>query len=121
MRSERGDSMQQTVEKKKGGPKATRNILIIISVLFVVLMLVVPLLSVIWNSLSKGIAFYLQALSTEYVLSALKVTILATVVAVAVHKVGCDDAVGVWQVGIDFGWSFVHLHISDEHNLVASG
>ena len=85
MRSERGDSMQQTVEKKKGGPKATRNILIIISVLFVVLMLVVPLLSVIWNSLSKGIAFYLQALSTEYVLSALKVTILATVVAVAVN------------------------------------
>lgn len=65
--------------------RTTQYILTAISILFVVLMLVIPLISVIVNSLRKGIPFYLDALSTRYVISSLKVTILATVISVAVN------------------------------------
>ena len=54
-------------------------------VLFIGIMLVLPLCSIIVNSLGEGIKFYLQSISTEYVRSALLVTLLATVIAVAVN------------------------------------
>lgn len=65
--------------------KLTRALLIAVSVLFLFFMLVLPLLSVIVNSLKEGISFYFEALGTEYVISALKVTFLATVTAVLVN------------------------------------
>ncbi len=71
-------------EAQKGG-KVTKIVLITISVLFVLLMLVLPLISVLANSLKSGLSFYKEALSTVYVSSAFKVTILATVVAVLVN------------------------------------
>jgi sulfate transport system permease protein len=67
------------------GKKITKIILITISVLFVALMLVLPLVSIIVNSLKEGIDFYLESISTEYVVSALLVTLLATVIAVIVN------------------------------------
>lgn len=59
--------------------------LITIGVLFIVIMLIIPLLSVIVNSLAEGFSFYVEALSTQYVISALKITLLATVIAVIVN------------------------------------
>ena len=50
-----------------------------------IVMLVLPLFSVITNSLSEGFKFYVSSISTEYVRSALFVTILATLVAVAIN------------------------------------
>ena len=70
---------QQKFEKRK---QRTKIILITISVLFMIVMLVLPLFSVITNSLSEGFKFYVSSISTEYVRSALFVTILATLVAV---------------------------------------
>ncbi len=70
-------------KKKEGG--VTKVVLITISVLFIFLMLVMPLISVIVNSLKKGFEFYIESLSTEYVISSLKVTLLATVIAVVVN------------------------------------
>lgn len=67
--------------------KTTECILIAISVLFVLLMLVIPLFSVIFNSLRKGLPFYLNSLSQKTVISAMKVTILATVIALIVNTV----------------------------------
>jgi sulfate transport system permease protein len=48
-------------------------------------MLVVPLVSIIYNSLKDGISVYLSAISTDYVKSALGVTLLATVIAVLIN------------------------------------
>lgn len=76
-----------SVEKERSKKGVTGVILITISVLFVVFMLVLPLISVLVNSLSKGISFYLESVSTENVLSALKVTILATILAVIVNTI----------------------------------
>lgn len=61
--------------------------LLTISVVFVVVMLIVPLVSVLVNSLAEGLEFYIQALTTPYVLSALRLTLLATVVAVIVNTI----------------------------------
>ena len=73
---------QQKFEKRK---QRTKIILITISVLFMIVMLVLPLFSVITNSFSAGFKFYVSSISTEYVRSALFVTILATLVAVAIN------------------------------------
>lgn len=62
-------------------------VLLTISVIFVVAMLIVPLISVIVNSLSQGWDFYIQALTTPYVLSALRLTLIATVAAVIVNTI----------------------------------
>ena len=73
---------QQKFEKRK---QRTKIILITISVFFMIVMLVLPLFSVITNSLSEGFKFYVSSISTEYVRSALFVTILATLVAVTIN------------------------------------
>ncbi len=75
------------MEQKTKSEKITRVVLITISVLFVFLMLVMPLASVIVNSLKKGFAFYMESLGTKTVISALQVTLLATVVALVVNTI----------------------------------
>lgn len=71
------------MERKEN--KVTKYLLIGISVIFMIIMLVIPLISVIVNSLKEGIAFYVEAITTEYVKSALKVTLIATIIAVLVN------------------------------------
>lgn len=70
---------------QKSESQGIKWLLISISVLFMAIMLVLPLVSVIANSLSLGIPFYLKSLHTEYTLSALMVTLLAAVIAVLVN------------------------------------
>lgn len=60
------------------------NTLITLGFIFVILMLVFPLVTVIISSLAQGWGFYLKAITTPYVLSALGLTLLAALVAVAV-------------------------------------
>ncbi len=74
-------------EKDIKAKKRTQYILIGISVIFVAFLLVLPLISIIVNSLRQSFAFYVHAVSEDYVLSALGVTILATVIAVFVNTV----------------------------------
>ncbi len=72
-------------KKQLKAKKITKIILIVISLLFVVLMLVLPLVSIIVNSFKQGIEFYFNSLSTEYVVSALGVTVIATLFSVGVN------------------------------------
>lgn len=62
-----------------------KYVLITISVLFVGIMLVLPLIAIIINSLQKGWAFYIKSLTDKYVLSALKVTMIATISALIIN------------------------------------
>ena len=64
---------------------AMGKVFAVMSVLFVFFMLVLPLVSLISNAFARGLGFYLSSLSTEYFRSALSVTLLATVAAVAVN------------------------------------
>ena len=67
--------------------KTIRIIMITVSTLFVAVMLVMPLLMVIVNSLRKGISFYLSAITTTNVISAVKVTLTATVITLLVNTI----------------------------------
>jgi len=62
-------------------------ILIGISGVFLFFMLVLPLISVIINSLKEGIGFYFQSLTSPTVKSAFGVTVLAAVIAVVVNTI----------------------------------
>ena len=75
--------MEEKREERK--KKITKAVLITISVLFIGVMLILPLFSILFSELKEGIGFYLEAISTEYVKSALLVTLLATVIAVVVN------------------------------------
>lgn len=74
-------------KKEQRSKRITKYVLIAVSVFFAVTMLIIPLAAVIVNSLREGAAFYFKALSTKYVLSALGVTLIATVLAVLVNTI----------------------------------
>lgn len=83
----------------------TELLLIAVSVLFIIVMLIIPLVSVIFNSLQQGIAFYIESLTTEYVFSALEVTLLATVIAVVVNTF----------FGITAAWAITKFDFPGKH------
>ena len=62
-----------------------KYVLIAVSILFVGIMLVLPLIAIIANSLQKGWAFYIRSLTDKYVLSALKITVIATISALIMN------------------------------------
>ena len=62
-----------------------KYVLIAVSVLFVGIMLVLPLIVIITNSLQKGWTFYIRSLTDKYVLSALKITVIATISALIIN------------------------------------
>jgi sulfate transport system permease protein len=70
------------LEKRK---RTTRNICVLITVVFIIVMLILPLFSIIVSSLKEGAGFYIKAVTTSYVLSALKVTVIATFVALVIN------------------------------------
>lgn len=72
---------------KERNSKVVKWFLIGISAVFFLLMLVMPLLEVIYRALADGLESYRTALTADYTLSALKVTLIATLIAVAVNTV----------------------------------
>lgn len=80
--------------------KITKRILITISILFIVIMLLLPLIVVVVYGLSDGIKAYKEAVFDEYTIKALKLTILATVISVA-----CNTFFGVFAA-----WALTKFH-----------
>lgn len=72
-------------KQKQRSEAITKWVLIGISVLFLLLMLVLPLFEVIYRSLKDGWELYWSALTAEYTLSALKVTFIAAITALLVN------------------------------------
>ena len=73
---------ERVVDKKNN---IIKYVLIGVSILFVGIMLVLPLIAIIVNSLQKGWAFYIRSLTDKYVLSALKITVIATISALIIN------------------------------------
>ena len=69
------------------GSKVVKWILISISFIFVFLMLVLPLITVITEALKQGWKVYLEAVSDNYTIKAVILTLEATVCAVAVNTI----------------------------------
>lgn len=73
------------MQENIAGNRKLKIFMIGITVAFIVIMLVIPLGFVLVNALDEGIGFYIKAVTTDYVLNALKVTLIATVLAVIVN------------------------------------
>ena len=67
--------------------KLVQGILIGISVLFLFVMLVLPVITIIYNSLSKGFATYIEAITEENAVHALGISLLAMIISLAVNMV----------------------------------
>ncbi|MGN0600420.1 MAG: sulfate ABC transporter permease subunit CysW [Oscillospiraceae bacterium] len=73
------------MHRESKGSKAVRILLISISVIFVFLMLVLPLITVIAEALKQGFEVYINAVTDEYTVKAVLLTVEATLCAVAVN------------------------------------
>lgn len=96
-------------QEKKQKRSKTELLLISTGILFILIMLVLPLVSVIVNSMKEGFSFYLESLSSEYVLAALKVTLTATGIAVLVNTV----------FGVAAAWLLTKFSFRGKHMLAA--
>lgn len=61
--------------------------LILISALFLTLMLIIPLIVIISEALSKGVSAYIAAISDQYTFKAMNLTFLATIIAVIFNTI----------------------------------
>ena len=86
--------------KKKQASGPVKWILIGISVIFLFVMLVLPLVVVVTQALSKGWQCYVQAVTDEYTLKALKLTIGATAAAVVCNTI----------FGLCAAWAMTRFH-----------
>jgi len=59
--------------------------LIIISVLFLILMLIIPLISIISEALSKGFDAYVKAISEGYTIKAMNLTFITTIIVTVMN------------------------------------
>ncbi len=86
---EKGAGSGAVAVRKENGQHRQKGIvpvlLIAIGILFFLLMLVFPLVEVIYRSLKDGLASYLNAVTAENTIAALKVTLIAAVIALAVN------------------------------------
>ena len=87
-------------EKKNQAPGPVKWILIGISVIFLFVMLVLPLVVVVTQSLSKGWECYVRAVTDSYTLKALALTIEATVAAVVCNTI----------FGLCAAWAMTRFH-----------
>lgn len=82
------NSIQKVIEpQKEESGRAVRYILIGISVLFLFIMLILPLIVVVANALREGWQTYTAAVSDKYTVKALQLTVFATVCAVSVNTI----------------------------------
>ncbi len=75
------------IHAQTAGSKAVKIILITVSVIFLFVMLVMPLITVIYEAFRKGLVPYLEAISDSDTISALLLTLEATVIAVLINTV----------------------------------
>ena len=66
---------------------AVKWLLIIISVIFLVIMLGLPLVVVVVESLKKGVDAYFSAITNNYTIKALSLTLIATIVATVLNTI----------------------------------
>lgn len=72
-------------KKETRREKITKYVLIGIGLLFFLLMLVWPLAEVLYRAMKDGLEVYLSAVTADTTISALKVTLIATVIALLVN------------------------------------
>lgn len=70
-----------------GENKFVKYGLIIVSALFLILMLIIPLISIISEALAKGFNAYVKAVSDGYTLKAMNLTFISTIIATIINTI----------------------------------
>ena len=96
------------IHENTRGSKAVKLLLIGISVVFLVIMLVLPLVTVITEPLKKGFAEYAASVTDEDTKSAVQLTLQATVFAVVINTV----------FGLCAAWAVTRFHFRGKKLLV---
>ncbi len=82
------NSLQKVIEPPRDSSNFfVKYILIGISILFLFVMLIMPLAVIVANALKDGWKAYTEAVMDEYTIKALQLTLLATVISVAVNTI----------------------------------
>lgn len=79
-------SNQQSIQSKKQG-SITRRVLISMMLLYLAIFLVVPIIFIFYKAFEQGAAVYFAAITEEDALSAIKLTILVTVLTVPLNTI----------------------------------
>lgn len=78
-------NLNNGIREKNSRFNITKIVLIAISILFIGIMLIIPMIAVILNALKDGFESYKNAIIDEYTLKALYLTVLATISAVLIN------------------------------------
>ncbi len=97
-----------SIHEETRGARAVKYLLIGVSVLFLFVMLVLPLVTVIIESFKKGFGQYLNAVTDADTISATLLTLEATVIAVAINTV----------FGLFAAWAVTKFHFKGKKVLV---
>lgn len=84
-KQEEGMSIEQESVNLRRKTKITKGVLITVSLLFVITMLIIPMLVLIVYAFKDGFTKYIEAITDPYTIKALRLTIIATVTAVAIN------------------------------------
>ena len=82
------EEIQKVVEpKKEEGNKVVKWTLIGSGTLFLIVMLVFPIITILYNSLSKGFGTYISAITEKHAVQALGLSLFAMVIAVLINMI----------------------------------
>lgn len=101
-------SVTHTKVKGTNDPKWVQCSLIIISLLFLGLFLILPLVTVFLQAFSKGTEIYIEAITNPEALSAIKLTILVALIAVPLNAI----------FGIMSAWAITKFHFKGKNFLI---
>ena len=93
-------SILKEKERIRRDSGAVKWILIGVSAIFLFVLLILPLLTVVINSLAKGISFYSKSISDPYAIKAMSLTLQATLWSVLINTV----------FGLFAAWSVTKFH-----------
>ncbi len=94
--------------RNTGGLKPAKIILITVSIAFIVIMLVLPMISVVRYALQAGLKEYREAVFDEYTVKALKLTLTVTLSAVVMNTV----------FGLFAAWAITKFHFRGKNILM---
>lgn len=77
--------MKQESADLRRGAKITKGVLITVSLVFIITMLVIPMIVLIVYAFKDGLTKYIEAITDTYTIKALRLTIIATITAVAIN------------------------------------
>lgn len=82
------EEIQKVIEpKKEEGNKVVKWTLIGSGTLFLIVMLVFPIITILYNSLSKGFGTYISAITEKHAVQALGLSLFAMVIAVLINMI----------------------------------